>query len=72
MSQLVRISESLTKDAKLTCGLEHRSLTSQIEHWASIGRVAESNPDLPFSFIKETLFAIEEMKQEGTEEYAFG
>jgi len=47
-------------------------MTSQLEYWATIGKVAEENPDLPFSFIKETLLAIEEMKSAEKEEYSFG
>jgi hypothetical protein len=34
----------------------------QIEYWSRIGKLAEENPDLPFSFIQETLLAIEESK----------
>ena len=35
-------------------------MTSQLEYWATIGKAAEENPDLPFSFIKETLLAMED------------
>lgn len=38
-------------------------MTSQLEYWATIGKAAEENPDLPCSFIKETLLAIEEMNE---------
>lgn len=47
-------------------------MTSQLEYWATIGKAAEDNPDLPFSFIKETLLAQEEMKSSPKEEYTFG
>jgi hypothetical protein len=47
-------------------------MTSQLEYWATIGKAAEENPDLPFSFIKETLLAREEMKDKSKEEYTFG
>lgn len=47
-------------------------MTSQLEYWATIGKAAEDNPDLPFSFIKETLIAIGEMKEAPREEYTFG
>ena len=47
-------------------------MTSQVEYWAKIGKAAEENPDLPFSFIRETLLAIEEMKDSPKEEYTFG
>jgi hypothetical protein len=37
-----------------------------------MGKAAEENPDLPFSFIKDTLMAMEEMKERPKEEYTFG
>lgn len=72
MATVIRISDDLATEAKLRSKLEHRSLTSQIEYWASIGKAAEDNPDLPLSFIKETLMALEESNLKGTEDYAFG
>lgn len=72
MSMVIRISDNLAKEAKIKSKVEHRSVTSQIEYWASIGKAAEENPDLPFNFIKETLLALEEAKEKGTEEYVFG
>ena len=47
-------------------------MTSKLEYWATIGKTAEENPDLPFSFIKETLLAMEEMKAQPKEAYTFG
>ncbi len=47
-------------------------MTSQLEYWATIGKAAEENPDLSFSFIKETLLAKEVMKEAPKEEYTFG
>lgn len=72
MSTVIRISDSLAQEAKIKSNVEHRSVTAQIEYWASIGKAAEENPELPFSFIKESLLALEEMKSKGSEEYAFG
>lgn len=72
MSSVIRISNQLAKEAKTRSKVEHRSMTSQLEYWATIGKVAEDNPDLPFSFIKETLMAMEEMKEAPLEEYPFG
>jgi hypothetical protein len=34
----------------------------QIEYWAKIGRIAEDNPDLPFSLINEILLAKSEIE----------
>jgi hypothetical protein len=72
MSTVIRISDQLAREAKTRSKVEHRSMTSQLEYWATIGKAAEENPDLPFSFIKETLLAIEEMKSAEKEEYSFG
>lgn len=72
MSTVVRISDELASDAKLRSKIEHRSTASQLEYWARIGKVAEENPDLPFTFIKDTLVAMEEIKQAPKEEYTFG
>ena len=47
-------------------------MASQLEYWARIGKAAEENPELPFTFIKETLIAMEEVKQASKIEYSFG
>jgi len=71
MSTVVRISDNLAKQARLRSKLEQRSMTSQLEYWAKIGKTAEDNPDLPFSFIKETLLARAEIQYSEKEEYTF-
>lgn len=72
MSTVIRISDGLAKEAKTRSKVEHRSTTSQLEYWATMGKAAEDNPDLPFSFIKDTLMAMEEMKERPKEAYTFG
>lgn len=72
MSTMIRISDDLAKEAKIRSSVERRSITAQVEYWAVIGKAVEENPDLPFSFIKETLLALEEMKEKGRDEYVFG
>ena len=71
MSTVIRISEELAKEAKSRSIVEKRSLTGQVEYWARIGRIAEENPDLPYSFVRELLLAREESKYD-KEEYVFG
>ena len=71
MSTVIRISNDLAQEAKTRSSVEKRSLTGQVEYWARIGRIAEDNPELPFSFIKEILLAQEESKS-SKEEYVFG
>ena len=72
MSNMIRISEGLAQEARIRSGMERRSMTAQIEYWATIGKAAEDNPGLPFSFIRESLLALEELKEKGKEEYVFG
>jgi hypothetical protein len=72
MGTVIRISNDLARDAKIRSNVERRSVTAQVEYWAVIGKAVEENPDLPYSFIKETLLGLEEMKVRGKEDYAFG
>ena len=72
MSSAIRISDMLVKEAKIRSRVEHRSLTGQIEYWAKIGKMAEENPDLPYSLLKELMIGMEQLETgEGTE-YQFG
>jgi hypothetical protein len=41
-SMPVKLSGDLVEDARKSAKVFHRSLTSQIEHWASLGRAIES------------------------------
>lgn len=56
----VNLSNDLIEKAKKYAHVYNRSTPKQIEYWASIGRVAEDNPDLPYAFIKDILLAMEE------------
>ncbi len=65
----VKLSDALVADAKRYGATHHRSTPKQIEYWSQMGKIAEENPDLPFSIIKDILIA----RQEDTdEEYSFG
>ena len=72
MAQSVRIKDELVESARSVAKVEHRSLAGQMEHWATIGRAAEENPDLPFSMIREILLAKAEAERGLVEEYTFG
>lgn len=69
MSTNVKLSDDLVADARQHGGIEHRSVPKQIEHWSRMGKIAEENPDLPFSMIKDVLRA---RSEEASEDYAFG
>lgn len=60
MSINVKLSENLVEQAKAYGQIEHRSVPKQIEYWSQIGRVAQENPDLSFSMIREILIADQE------------
>nr|VFK48987.1 MAG: ParD-like antitoxin of type II toxin-antitoxin system [Candidatus Kentron sp. TC] len=72
MSQIVEFSEELIASAKIHAAMHRRSIHGQIEYWALIGRSAEENPDLPPSFISNTLLAKAEAEAGCVEEYTFG
>lgn len=72
MATAVRITEDLVREAKIFSKIDKRSLTGQIEHWASIGKCAEENPDLTYSLIKEILIGLVELEQGESSEYNFG
>lgn len=60
MSINVKLSDSLVEQAKAYAHIEHRSVPKQIEYWSQIGKIAQENPDLPFSMIREILIADQE------------
>jgi hypothetical protein len=72
MTTAVRIADDLAKKAKIFSKIDKRSLTGQIEHWASIGKYAEENPDLTYSIIKDILIGLAELEQGESSEYEFG
>jgi hypothetical protein len=67
MSMPVRIDEELYEQAKSSAKAEHRSIAGQIEFWAKVGRAALDNPDLPVSFIAESLISMAEPREQATQ-----
>jgi ParD-like antitoxin of type II bacterial toxin-antitoxin system len=47
-------------------------VSKQIEHWASLGKIAEENPALTIGSMQYVLISIEEVKAGETSEYTFG
>ena len=72
MTTAVRVSQELVREAKIFSKIDKRSVTGQIEHWAMIGKCAEENPDLTYSFIKEILIGLVELEQGESSQYKFG
>lgn len=68
---LVNLSQKILDNAKQHSKISHRSTSMQIEYWAHIGKIAEENPDLPYSFLSDISLGLEETKAGSTTEYTF-
>ena len=66
MGMPVRIDDDLYELAKVEAKVEHRTIAGQLEFWATVGRAAIDNPDLPISFITASLASLAEPRTEGT------
>lgn len=62
----VRIDRTLYEQARSEALIEHRSISGQIEYWAQVGRVALDNPQLPVSFVAESLASLAEPRSQAT------
>ena len=62
----IRIDQTLYEQARREAQAEHRTIAGQVEYWAKIGRAALDNPDLPVSFIAESLASMAEPREEVT------
>ena len=60
----IRIDQKLYEQARQDAMAEHRSIAGQVEFWARVGRTALDNPDLPVSFIAESLISIAEPREQ--------
>ena len=65
-STSIRIDQSLYDQARTEAAIEHRTIAGQIEYWAKVGRAALDNPDLPVSFIAESLASLAEPRSDAT------
>ncbi|MFA5679681.1 MAG: ParD-like family protein [Pseudomonas sp.] len=66
-STSIRIDQNLYNLARTEAKSEHRTIAGQIEYWAQVGRAALDNPDLPVSFIAESLAALSEPREDATD-----
>lgn len=62
----IRIDQKLYDQARDDAAIEHRTIAGQVEYWAKIGRAALDNPDLPVSFIAESLASMAEPREQAT------
>ena len=52
---IVKISEQMHENLRLTSAALSRSINAQAEHWLRVGMLAELNPDLRYSDICQLL-----------------
>ncbi len=71
MPTAIRISDDLLNLARKVSKAQNRSLTGQIEFWAKIGKLAEENPEMPYSLIKEILLGKQEIETGDFSEFIF-
>ncbi|MBM3376562.1 MAG: hypothetical protein FJY35_10815 [Betaproteobacteria bacterium] len=65
-STSIRIEQKLYEQARSEAAAEHRTIAGQVEYWAKVGRAALDNPDLPVSFIAESLASMAEPRDDAT------
>ena len=65
-SKSIRIDLTLYNEARDEAVAEHRTIAGQVEYWAKVGRAALDNPDLPVSFIAESLASMAEPREKAS------
>ncbi len=66
MGMPVRINNQLYEQAKSEAKAEHRTIAGQIEFWASVGRAAIDNPELPIDFVVQVLGSMKAPRSDAT------
>lgn len=66
MGMPVRIDDTLYEQARAEAKVERRTIAGQIEFWAMVGRAALDNPDLPVTFVAESLLSMAEPREQAT------
>lgn len=68
----IRLDKSLVGKAADKSKALNRTTSEQIEHWAKIGAMMESNPDLPYEFVKQAIIGQSKKDAGELEAYSFG
>src|SRR5699024_7005723 len=63
----VRIDEKLVQEAREASKAEFRTVQGQLELWALVGRAALDNPDLPASFIADSIMSMAESREDASD-----
>lgn len=64
MGMPVRIGSHLYELARSEAAVGKRTIAGQIEYWAMVGRAALDNPDLPVTFVAESLASMAEPRSQ--------
>ena len=67
MTKKETVSDALIEAARVRGLASNRSPSQQIAYWASIGKLAEENPNLTFKTLEEDLELIEIIRQRENE-----
>ena len=57
---IVKISEQMHENLRLTSAALSRSINAQAEHWLRVGMLSELNPNLPYAGICQLLIQAEQ------------
>ena len=68
----IRLLDYLAKKLRHEAEMEHRTISEQIKKYILDGMLSRKYPDLPVSFVRETLAAKKETEAGLGEEYKFG
>src|SRR5690625_515901 len=63
----IRIDEKLVQEAREASKAEFRTVQGQLELWALVGRAALDNPDLPASFIADSIMSMAESREDASD-----
>jgi len=60
----IQIKSDLYNSAKLEATQKERTVSQQIQYWAYVGRACLDNPDLPVSFVIDSLESLKSKEDE--------
>ena len=64
---IVKISEHMHENLRLTSGALSRSINAQAEHWLRVGMLSELNPNLRYGDICQLLIQAEQREADASE-----
>jgi hypothetical protein len=71
MRTTIQLNSALVESVRIYASAAHRSTSKQIEHEATLGRIAGQNPELSYDFIVGLLQTRAPLKAGDASEYTF-